>query len=242
VEILKFLWQRRKKKRQPVGRDRRGFLGFNLAKEGGWIISNPTTGCNGSRSARHSDVREKKKSLIVMLQRIDAMYKEDATEIGAGAKFASKKNNATVAHLLAQQDSDGMDLVALHVTAGPSEEARRMQTNSQRLFRQDAGVFGLSRLTPKRVTGRNCILLGPCLRMQLLPVTRSFWYRAGGSGIRTGMSVFAIGLCYRSCSFCLLWRSRYSSIFRCVCLTEARKTSKSFTFNPCTTPFKPCKP
>lgn len=108
-----------------------------------------------------------------MLQRIDAMYKEDATETGAGANFASKKKNATVVHPPAQQDSDGMDLVALHVEgvgAGPSEEAKRMQTNSQRLFRQAAGVFGLSRLTPKRVTGRNCILLG---------------HRAGGSGIRT---------------------------------------------------------
>ena len=52
-----------------------------------------------------------------MLQRIDATYKEDATETGAGAKFASKKKNATVAHLPAQQDSDGMDLVALHVEA-----------------------------------------------------------------------------------------------------------------------------
>ena len=99
-----------------------------------------------------------------MLQRIDAMYKGDesldATETGAGANFAnfaSKKKNAMVVHPPAQQDSDGMDLVALHpfegVGAGPSEEARRMQTNSQRLFRQAAGVFSLSRLTPSESRG-----------------------------------------------------------------------------------------
>lgn len=64
--------QRRKKKKTACGRDRRGFLGFNLATEGGWIISTPTAECNGRRSVRHDDVGEKMKWLIVMLQRIDA--------------------------------------------------------------------------------------------------------------------------------------------------------------------------
>ncbi len=105
------------------------------------------------------------KSLIVMLQRIDAMYKEDATETGAGAKFAPKKKNAMVALLPAQQDSDGVDLVALPtVTSKRSERGPQMKREGCKPIHRDWSCSTRLRvssvsaaLQPKRITGRGVL-------------------------------------------------------------------------------------